>query len=1520
MGLPLLITSRFLLGFGAGTLSVVRAYIAEVSTSEERTSFVAISSAVQFLGFAITPSLGQALSAIPTFHLGHFVTVDSLTIPGWFLFISNLLLLILILVVFRNPAPKSVDLFETVDPNAKSTWAIIYADKTVFKGFIVFMLINFLIRGTLGIFETLGTPIYITMKSRDTSGYFFGGMGLIGVIVLFAINWLSKHGLHDYIILMVGNLIMVAGCSVVMTQHMIFPRFVTGLVLIWGMGFPLAQTVVVSMFSKILSSSIGKSSQGTFMGLIGAAGAAGRIIGPLCSGALYTHEGTFWVFFYATGLSIVSVIASLFVTPKSLNGLSAPLTLMREMPLQAFRLVVPILERSSSSSSSLISLSIDYETSKSKHHLLDLSVRLPQSCIRQQIDHPKDIKVTYITKTRTDNQTMVSSALVSIAGGGSQVDQFGCKSTNSYSCTLTQLSGDGGATHRLSLIPTAPLNSLASPWVEIYNINDTDNHAVKILFNTTIIKTPRKSIVRDVKFQPSRVEGDYIIMNALVSIDTFSSNVFAIGGIGGRAISTFTQLTGNHSSGIGLLTMRVDKAEKTIDIYLSNDKCMAAYKEVNNTCTLDIRFVYPSAIVVPLHQCWQDNDGECDRMNTPYGIKRSKNTTTFTESILHPKHLGRLDVDHVSEDGHVLNHVILPHYSRAVGDDQPPTIRSITFIPLDSYEFIINIHIIDHTGLYKATYDTTVITPSNLVSGTPQDGHYEVIYSNNNLHNLANNTGFITLTNFAGNTYYYDSVYDIKFNKLPSYPIPLNSMDLEITYFRFDIPDIGDRNLVTLYINVTNINKDVQPKIMLSYGVIPIGIVKTRVNPHTDDFFTGRYDHTLKMYVISIRIRPQLANGVIPYHLWLWPRVFTAESISTFPLIGHSAYLYSYSKLTDEMGPMITYLNSTVGRVVESHDDGDIQIEWAFEITDLESGFQGGQAFISSNLDLELVPIRTFSSLDRVEGDEYTGHYLVSTTVAKDTCVSQIYSLDLVLYDFAGNVAVSVQVHGRYQEILPLSPFTNVVQESRHIELLCRNEMPIDNEPPIITEFRLSQHVDVGQPYRTVGVNLEVQDRGNGVLMSRLPYIYLSTVDKQVHRFQLELVSEPDNRSVAQYTGYTSLPFGFGVSASGYIIVEVAGLYDRSYNIASYSSIRGHSLSGPGYKYLVTSVRDHKSSHVKPLEWSSTLLIFEPTDFKGLPPYILQVKTNISESNEVYLAKSPTQVRQSRPTPMPHRSTCPSGCSGYPCHPLGYGYTIETTPSLHFGEPKVVYKKNFINRVDEESDELDHVESLQKGIESLDGLFSLLHIDELQKDGKVVRTMSEFNYTMVDHSTVFRNAYSYTAPINGDGRLNITVTWYTMATKIDMPRGQRTWHPKSVRYTIAVDHYKFAQTYNHLRVALESKLTTTHQRSCSSIFYLWDELGEKYGLDYANIIVNGNGLSSKFFKLGYSDGQLALISTKQPDDRMCWRFSFYAKTAFASLIMTIAIMTLYTPLKHRLTKFRNFRYYLNSRDKDIKEV
>ncbi len=49
------LVGRFLVGFGSGILSPVRAAIADITTKEKRVRFMALSNAVQFIGFAIVP-------------------------------------------------------------------------------------------------------------------------------------------------------------------------------------------------------------------------------------------------------------------------------------------------------------------------------------------------------------------------------------------------------------------------------------------------------------------------------------------------------------------------------------------------------------------------------------------------------------------------------------------------------------------------------------------------------------------------------------------------------------------------------------------------------------------------------------------------------------------------------------------------------------------------------------------------------------------------------------------------------------------------------------------------------------------------------------------------------------------------------------------------------------------------------------------------------------------------------------------------------------------------------------------------------------------------------------------------------------------------------------------------------------------------------------------------------------------------------------------------------------------------
>ena len=54
-----LIFAQFMLGVGSGTLGVTRAYVADITATRERTTYIALLTAVQYGGFTITPIFGS---------------------------------------------------------------------------------------------------------------------------------------------------------------------------------------------------------------------------------------------------------------------------------------------------------------------------------------------------------------------------------------------------------------------------------------------------------------------------------------------------------------------------------------------------------------------------------------------------------------------------------------------------------------------------------------------------------------------------------------------------------------------------------------------------------------------------------------------------------------------------------------------------------------------------------------------------------------------------------------------------------------------------------------------------------------------------------------------------------------------------------------------------------------------------------------------------------------------------------------------------------------------------------------------------------------------------------------------------------------------------------------------------------------------------------------------------------------------------------------------------------------------
>jgi len=329
-GIYLLITSRFVLGFGAGTLSVIRAYVVEVTRQTERTFFMAIVGAVQFLGFAIMPGAGSLLSLFPNYSIKG-LRIDAFTTPGWTLGFLNLVALLLLVFKFRDPIPNDEDRIVNINSKKKADKPKPKFTKNVWISFFVFLALNFLVRAVLSIVETFGTPIYRKLhpnpNASDTdnsgttevasTGYLFAGFGIVGVFVLLSIGAFTKRNVPDFAVLLVGLVSLILGCGLLIGENLGFARFIIGVGIIWSFGFPLAQTVIVSMFSKKL----GPGPQGTVMGWIGSVGSCGRIVGPILSGVLYRRFGQSSIFVFGLAASVFSLVLCFGLFPDILRDI-----------------------------------------------------------------------------------------------------------------------------------------------------------------------------------------------------------------------------------------------------------------------------------------------------------------------------------------------------------------------------------------------------------------------------------------------------------------------------------------------------------------------------------------------------------------------------------------------------------------------------------------------------------------------------------------------------------------------------------------------------------------------------------------------------------------------------------------------------------------------------------------------------------------------------------------------------------------------------------------------------------------------------------------------------------------------------------------------------------------------------------------------------------------------------------------------------------------------------------------------
>lgn len=258
--------ARMMAGIGSANISVAQAYIADSSTTHERTKALGMMGAIFGLGFIVGPLLGGAVSR-------QFSISAAFIIPAVLSFINAIL--IFVILPESNKVLKKhikIELF-----NLKVTKEVMRPKNIAFL-MMLFFFVNFALSLIIGVFSLLGQAKFGWDEGQN--GMFFGLIGLSSFITqMFLIRLLIKK-ISEVQMIKLGLLIFCV--SIVLMGLSPFEW----LMIIVGITTPFAVSMMMINTQALISLESKDEEQGVVLGVAQSFGSLGMIFGPLIGGAI----------------------------------------------------------------------------------------------------------------------------------------------------------------------------------------------------------------------------------------------------------------------------------------------------------------------------------------------------------------------------------------------------------------------------------------------------------------------------------------------------------------------------------------------------------------------------------------------------------------------------------------------------------------------------------------------------------------------------------------------------------------------------------------------------------------------------------------------------------------------------------------------------------------------------------------------------------------------------------------------------------------------------------------------------------------------------------------------------------------------------------------------------------------------------------------------------------------------------------------------------------------------------------
>ncbi|MDQ7815941.1 MAG: MFS transporter [Melioribacteraceae bacterium] len=290
----ILFLSRLLAGLGGSNIGVAQAYIADITSKEERSKGMGIIGAAFGLGFVFGPLIGALLSKY-----GYHIAGYGSAAFSFLAFVFALFML-----------PESNQFKKTETKFQFRLFDLSYTKKIIAHptlGFVIilFFIIIFSMANIYGTFALLGYKVYHFTDQQ--TGLLFGISGIIGASIQGGFMRILSNKFSYRNLVLAGSFFMMIGLGFL--PYGVNFLGVAIVISILSIGTGILQPTILSMISRYAP----ENEQGSVLGINQSFSAFARVLGPLWGGFAYDFFGYQFPFLTGAAFTFFTFLLAYFL-------------------------------------------------------------------------------------------------------------------------------------------------------------------------------------------------------------------------------------------------------------------------------------------------------------------------------------------------------------------------------------------------------------------------------------------------------------------------------------------------------------------------------------------------------------------------------------------------------------------------------------------------------------------------------------------------------------------------------------------------------------------------------------------------------------------------------------------------------------------------------------------------------------------------------------------------------------------------------------------------------------------------------------------------------------------------------------------------------------------------------------------------------------------------------------------------------------------------------------------------------